>query len=177
MYDRTYWVDHVLSETNKFKVILSSLGDDIYSITPYGTVMQNGTFQDAAHFNKIEEQLTAQELGTLLLINAHSQQIDYNTALDAVIEKTRKAVNAANTNIAFLTNTMAFPFNNSQQSIALDKMRDNTNYHVDYYVALSEGNIGEIIVSDKLRNGFKLAYTGSAKKVHIVYTITGGYDA
>lgn len=177
MYDRTYWVDHVLSETNKFKVIATSLGDDIYTITPYGTVMQNGTFQDAAHFNKVEEQLTAQELGILLLTNAHGQQMDRNVAFDAAIEKTRKAVNAEYENIAMLKNTLKFPFNNSQQTIALDKPRDNANYRVDYDIVYSEGNVGEIIISDKLVNGFKLAYTGSAAKVNIVYKIIGGYNA
>ena len=67
MRNRTYWVDHVLSETNKFNVI--SFHDDIYTITPYGTVMQQGTFQDAAHFNSIEEGLTANEEAILLLLN------------------------------------------------------------------------------------------------------------
>ena len=37
------------------------------------------------------------------------------------------------------------------------------------------GNIGEIVVSDKLTNGFKLAYTGGAKTVTVKYYVIGGF--
>jgi len=36
------------------------------------------------------------------------------------------------------------------------------------------GNPGEIVVSDKLVNGFKIAHTGSAPSVTIKYTVIGG---
>lgn len=39
----------------------------------------------------------------------------------------------------------------------------------------ANGNVGEIVVTDKLTNGFKLAFTGSASSVTVKYTVIGGY--
>ena len=69
MRQRTYWQDHVLSQTNKYTVQpATSLGADVYNITPFGTVMQQGTFQDAEHFNSVEEGLTAEEIAANLAL-------------------------------------------------------------------------------------------------------------
>lgn len=73
-----------------------------------------------------------------------------------------------------LTNSMTFPFNNSQQSIAL-RTAQNNNYIVMTEVASASGNVGEINVSDLLSNGFKLSYTGSAKSATIKYYVIGGF--
>ena len=38
----------------------------------------------------------------------------------------------------------------------------------------SDGQVGEIIVSDKALNGFKIAYTGSGSSVTLAVRIKGG---
>lgn len=75
-----------------------------------------------------------------------------------------------------LTNSETFPFNNSQKSVSLAKVRATKDYIVTIVSATaSTGNVGEIVVSDKLVNGFKLASTGSAESVTVEYMVTDGY--
>ena len=73
-----------------------------------------------------------------------------------------------------LTNTGSFPFNNSQQTIALVKTQKNVKYAVIAEVKSANGNPGEAVVSDKQVNGFKLAFTGSAKSAVVEYIVIGG---
>ena len=75
-----------------------------------------------------------------------------------------------------LTNSKSFPFNDSVQTVAISPTRQNVNYIVDYYVSSAVGNVGDIVVSDKLLNGFKIEYTGSASSVTIKYQILGGMN-
>lgn len=75
-----------------------------------------------------------------------------------------------------MTNTLAFPFNDSQQSVSLAQSRNTTNYIVLTEVTAFSGNVGEVEVSDKLVNGFKIAYTGSAPSATIKYTVIGGFE-
>ena len=74
-----------------------------------------------------------------------------------------------------LTNSADYPFNNSVVTVPINSTRDNVNYIVDYYVtASSGGNVGDIIISDKLVNGFKIEHTGSATSVTVKYLVLGG---
>ncbi len=73
-----------------------------------------------------------------------------------------------------LTNSQEFPFNNSKSTIALTTPLVNTNYIVLTEVVDSDGNVGEIVVSDKMTNGFALAFTGSATQVEVEYAVIGG---
>ena len=73
-----------------------------------------------------------------------------------------------------LTNDQAFPFNSSQVTVPLVTERANQNYIVDYEVTASVGNVGDIIVSAKLVNGFKIEHTGSATSVTVKYQVLGG---
>ena len=74
-----------------------------------------------------------------------------------------------------LKNSETYPFNNSQVSIPLAITREGTDYSVHTDVVAKDGNVGEVVVSDKLSNGFKLAFTGSAKNVTVKYSVIGGY--
>lgn len=74
-----------------------------------------------------------------------------------------------------LTNTEIYPFNDSQISIPLAITRESNDYVVHADVIAKDGNAGHIVVSDKLSNGFKLAFTGSAKSVTVKYSVIGGY--
>lgn len=73
-----------------------------------------------------------------------------------------------------LTNSQKFPFNNSQVTVPIAVERNNTNYIVDFEVTEANGNVGDVIVSAKLVNGFKIEFTGSATSVTIKYQVLGG---
>ena len=172
MYSSTYWVDHALSETNKFKI--TQVSGDIHTIVPHGTVMQQGVPQDANHFNNIEEALSAHEIALGLHSNALMQQMDEikkNAALAEVVDK----LHEVETGTVTLTNSAKYPFNNSQKTVSLVATRNTPDYVVITEVKSFIGNVGEIVVSDILANGFKIAFTGSATSVTVEYKILGGY--
>lgn len=179
MRSRTYWEDHVLSETNKFTVQpATSLGDEVYNITPFGTVMQQGTFQDAAHFNSVEEGLTAEEVAANLALILGRQALwmaQDNAADIGDLSDDMEKLHTVETGTKTLTNSSKYPFNNSQATVALVTARDNGNYVVVASVQSATGNVGEIVVTDQLANGFKIAFTGSATSVTVAYKVIGGY--
>lgn len=58
--------------------------------------------------------------------------------------------------------------------VTLDVMRTSSNYYVDVELLECEGgSAGNLIISDKLRNGFCIHYTGDAKKVTLGIWIQG----
>ena len=73
-----------------------------------------------------------------------------------------------------LTNSLEFPFNDSAQTVTI-ATQANAKYVVLTEIVSAAGNPGEIEVSDKLNNGFKLAFTGSASSVTVKYTVIGGF--
>lgn len=75
-----------------------------------------------------------------------------------------------------LNNTLEYPFNDSIQTVSLKKERSNTLYSVFAEVIESDGNVGQIQVTDCLENGYKVAFTGSAKTVQIKCKVMGGYE-
>ncbi len=76
-----------------------------------------------------------------------------------------------------LTNSQTFPFNNSKVTVALSPSLADTTYAVIARVTSSTGNAGEVEVSDKLVNGFKINTTGSAKTAVVDYIVIGGFTA
>ena len=176
MYSRTYWVDHALSETNKFKI--TQVSGDVHAIVPYGTVMQQGVPQDAAHFNNIEEGLSAHEIAARLLsiaMSQHKDKINENAAATERLADSVDKLHEVETGTVTLTNSAKYPFNNSQKTVALAAQRNSPAYVVITEVKSFVGNVGEIVVSDILANGFKIAFTGSATSVTVEYKILGGY--
>ena len=136
--------------------------------------MQQGVPQDANHFNNIEEALSAHEIALGLHSNAlmqHMDEIKKNAALAEVVDK----LHTVETGTVTLTNSAKYPFNNSQQTVALAAQRNTPAYVVITEVKSFVGNVGEIVVTDILANGFKIAFTGSAKSVTVEYKILGGY--
>lgn len=73
-----------------------------------------------------------------------------------------------------LTNSGKFPFNNSQQTVALTKPQKNTKYAIIADIKSASGNPGEVVASDKQVNGFKLAFTGSGTSAVVEYIVIGG---
>ena len=107
------------------------------------------------------------DLAVELLINALRQHMWKNEDEALICEE----------GSATLTNTDKFPFNNSQKSVALAKTQRNTKYAIVAQVRSATGNPGEVVVSDKQVNGFKLAYTGSASTAVVDYIVIGGIIA
>lgn len=68
-----------------------------------------------------------------------------------------------------------WPFGITTKSVTLGTVRKNTNYTVDAYVkSYSGGALGDVVVSDKGTNNFKVKHDGSATTVALVLKITGG---
>ncbi|MDR1158369.1 MAG: hypothetical protein LBK75_08740 [Oscillospiraceae bacterium] len=156
MYNWTSWLDHVTLPANCFKI--TDNGDGTATITPAGTVMQQGTSQDQAHFNNIEAGV-----------------IDAHAAVQLLSNAVRQNTWAIEIGRITLTNTEIFPFNNSQKTISLSGVNGSDSYIVLTRVTAFRGNVGEIEVSDRLRNGFKVAFTGSGASATVEYTVMGGY--
>jgi hypothetical protein len=156
MYSRTYWLDHVVSPSDTYAVVIN--GDGTEKITRTGTVMQQGTPKDQAHFNNMEEGIFDGQLMANLLLN-YARQMGWD------IETGTKT----------LTNTATYPFNNSQSTVALAKAKESTNYIVLIQSVTPDFAVGDIKITDKLINGFKMAYDGSASTATIVYTVISGY--
>ena len=75
-----------------------------------------------------------------------------------------------------LNNTKEYPFNNSKKTVALKTPRGNLDYTVNVEADTgSAGGIGEIKITDKQLNGFKIEYTGAAESVSVKCTVQGGY--
>ena len=105
------------------------------------------------------------DLASKLIINVLRQHIWQNEDDAIICEEGTKT----------LTNTKRFPFNDSKASVSLAKTQKNTKYVIIAEPSTVAGNIGDINVSDRLTNGFKLAFTGSAKSVTIKYYVIGGF--
>ena len=108
--------------------------------------------------------LRLQELAFAMATN-----IIHTTQLDRILMEERFKVT--------LTNTLEFPFNstvNSPATIALAKMRDNAEYSVEPEVLSHTGPVGEIEVTEKARNGFKISYSGSGSSVTLLVKVKGG---
>jgi len=124
-----------------------------------GELIQEGTDQSAGHFNNMEHGISDAHLAAALLVIQSSLTADQV----ATEEKT-----------VTLTNTQRYPFNSSTQTIALSTVRNFADYTVEAEIADHEGNVGEVRIFDRILNGFKVAYDGSAKSATIKLRIKGG---
>ena len=78
---------------------------------------------------------------------------------------------AKNSGVLNLVNTKEFPFNDSLVTVALPAPLDRSDYDVYTSVLNSTGETGDIVISGKARNGFKIAYTGSASQVELLWKV------
>ncbi len=140
MYEKTNWQDRVVDETTK-------------------EVMQEGTKQDAKHFNNIENGIVDNELSIALMIT-------HMLALEKTVKREEHVVTLKNTDI--------FPFSNAVATIPLDEARVDTNYAVDVEVVSSDGYVGSVKIFDKLANAFKVKYEGTSKEATLKMAVTGG---
>lgn len=175
MYANLTWLDHAVTPDRTFTMVTNS--DGTVTLTPVGKVIQQGTNMSAANFNNIEMGITDCDLAIQILITLARSLTDRET----VSEKDIADLNAnllaeitAEEKTVKLTNTAKYPFNGSVSSVSMTKARKTKNYTVEAEVTASDGNVGEIVISDKTLNGFKIAFTGSAKNVTVTIKIRGG---
>lgn len=125
-----------------------------------GNIIQQGTVVNAEIMNKSEK-------GTFeafILTDVLTQEMQ---------QRKRELDNAIfEIGTVTLTNSREYPFNNSQVTVSLKKPRNTLDYTV--LVEYSAVNVGQVIISDKQLNGFKLEYTGSAASVTFKYYVRGG---
>ena len=93
------------------------------------------------------------------------------TQMDGQMQKLR----VVETGTVTLTNSQEFPFNNSRKTVALVTAQANSDYLVDVEVDEANGNVGEVIVSSRMTNGFAIEHTGSATSVTVNYFVIGGF--
>ncbi len=122
-------------------------------------VIQEGTPQSAGNFNNMEGGISDAHLAAALLI------IQSGLTADQVATEEKTVT---------LSNSQSYPFNNSTQTIALSTVRNFTDYTVEGEVLEHSGNVGDVRIFDRMLNGFKVAYDGSAKSATIKLRIKGG---
>lgn len=163
MYETKIWQDHVTQYENRYTE--SRNDDGTITHTPVeGEVIQQGTPQNAANFNHMEDGISnAGELAALMAIEHIHQQQQIKDL-------------AGETKTVTLTNTQEYPFNNSIMTVSLSQERNHLDYTVTAEVVEYSGGFpGDIEISAKLLNGFKVAYTGSAKSVTVKLYVKGGF--
>lgn len=164
MYNLTKWKDHVTDKPNIYNQINNP--DGTITQTRAGTVIQEGTPQSAINFNNIEQGIFENREVSLVIL----QQLMQN-------KRTLKDLEGEIVT-RILTNSQSYPFNNSKQTVALIKSRDTTNYKVDVEVeSVAGGFVGDVTISEKALNGFKLFYDGSATSVTFKIYIHGGMNS
>ncbi|MBQ0067568.1 MAG: hypothetical protein KBS60_05260 [Phascolarctobacterium sp.] len=163
MYEPKLWQDHVTEYEDRYTE--SRNDDGTITHTPVeGEVIQQGTPQNAKNFNHMEQGISnATELAALLTITTiHGQQAIKD------LQGETKSVS--------MSNSQQYPFNNSKTTVALSEERNHLDYTVEAEVEECNGGfVGDIVVSEKLLNGFKIAYTGSATSVKVKVYVKGGF--
>lgn len=157
-----YFKDHVVEYPNRYQEVNAGSGY-IDHIKMPGEIIQQGTPLSATNFNAMDlESIHGVIAGIIVGQCVHQLSQKVEGLEGEQIETT-------------LTNTQAFPFNNSKKTVNLSKNRNTKNYSVIVEVLeWTGGGVGEIRISDKLLNGFKIEYTGAASSVKVNCIIQGG---
>lgn len=157
------WKDHVTQYSNRYKEVQNADGSITHEAVE-GEVIQEGTPQNAKNFNDLEERVLASgEVAGLALLKVNMAEQRIKGLQGEVVTTT-------------LTNSKEYPFNNSKATLALKTPRGNLDYTVTVEaVAVGAGGVGEVLITDKQLNGFKIEYTGTAKEVSVKCTVQGGY--
>lgn len=173
MYNFKNWVDRVTQFVNRFKETNNSDGSITHERVD-GEVLKTGTAQSAANFNNMEGGILE---NSLLLAEATRVLKEHGRDIEAM---------TGEMHVIYLYNTAKYPTNNSKKTIALKQPRNNTDYIIAARVVSAvmpngvvidgdpAGTAGNIVVTDKLLNGFKVQYTGNAKEVTLEVEVQGG---
>lgn len=156
------WQDHVVEKQNIYKKTENADGT-ITLVKDTGAIIQQGTPMNATNFNIMD----MAALEALFITNENSRMLLMTrNALDG-ITGTKIQVT--------LTNTQTYPHNNSKKTAQLTASRNNMDYTIEAEIVSTVGGaVGDIEYSDKLLNGFKVAFTGSASSVVLNLYVRGG---
>lgn len=169
MHNQTEWKDHVTQYPNRRQ--LTTNPDGTTDVTKaQGTVIQQGTPQSATNFNNQENGIQEAHAAFAVLLQ-YFMQFD-RWVRQKISDYAAEFLSEIKT-VTF-TNSLTFPFNNSVQTVNMATVRKTLNYDVTWEVTAASGNVGDITVSDKQLNGFKIAYDGSATSVTLKIRIKGG---
>ena len=157
------WVDHVTQFTNRYREANNADGTITHEAVE-GEVIREGTPQNAENFNDLEQRVLASgEVAGIALLKVKMAESRIKGLQGEIVE-------------TVLTNTKEYPFNNSKKTVALKTPRGNLDYTVNVEADTNgAGGIGEIKITDKQLNGFKIEYTGAAESVSVKCTVQGGY--
>lgn len=151
MYKAIKWIDEIVDQNTQ-------------------QVIQEGTLQSADNFNTGEHGTGDAHAAFAIFLQYFMQYERWARSKNTNYEA--EFLNEVQT--ITLTNNQKFPFNNSVQTVNLVTLRATLNYDVSWEVTAATGNVGDIIISDKQLNGFKIAYDGSASSVTLKIRIKGG---
>ena len=162
MIDPVIWKDHIVEHTDWYKEVDEGDGNIRHVKVP-GTIKQQGTPISAKNLNHMEsEALEALIMSQFLTDLARKQNDTIKGLVGEQITVT-------------LTNTQTYPFNNSKKTVSLGITRNTKDYSVIVEVLSKTGaGVGDIEITDKLTNGFKIAYTGAASSVTVNCIVQGG---
>lgn len=163
MYVPTLWEDEVVEYPYRYKETQNDDGS-IEHVPDPGEIFSQGTPQSATNFNHLER------FGTFMAIEMANETLrmlmSTRRELEGIVGEKLEVT---------LTNSQDYPFNNSVKSVQLPESRNNKDYTIEAeVVSRTGGSVGEIVFSDKLLNGFKVAYTGSASQVVLNLYVRGG---
>lgn len=161
MRELVNWKDHVVEYPNRFTK--NEQGEYLTLQKAPGTVKQQGTPQSATNFNLMD----MAALEAMLMASENTRNLihtgDVVSGLQGEIIETT------------LTNSREYPHNNSIKTLQLTTPRNTKDYTVTpEIVSVSGGAVGDFEISDKLLNGFKIQFTGSADTVKVRCYVRGG---
>lgn len=162
MRNPIFWKDRAVEHPKRY--VETSLGNGMVTLERApGEVKEAGTPQNATNFNSMDYGIFEAAQTAAAAVQMIRQQEDSISGLEA--EKLTVT----------LSSTLRYPFNDSKKAVQLTKSRNNANYTVEVeVVSHTGGGVGEIEISDKLLNGFKIAYTGAAESVTANCYVRGG---
>ena len=155
------WKDRVVEYPGRFQ---EETSNGLVTHTPApGKVKQEGTPQNATNFNIMD--LAALE--AMLMASENSRCLRH-------VRDTLGGLSGNKIRVT-LTNSLLYPHNDSKKTVQLPVTRNNVDYTVDCEVVSATGGaVGDFGFSDKLKNGFKIAFTGSARSVTVDCYVRGG---
>lgn len=159
------WKDRVVEHPHTVILTPTKIdGKDCYVIEKYpGEVVEQGTPMNAKNLNDMDFKGIE---GILIGLN--------NTDHIRKLEDKTKGLEGEQIAVT-LTNSQKYPFNNSKKTVSLGTIRNTKDYTVLVEVLSKEGGgVGDIEISDKQTNGFKIAFTGGASSVSVNCIVQGG---
>lgn len=162
MIEPVNWQDHIVEHPDWYKEVDVGNGN-VQHIKVPGTVKQQGTPLSAKNLNHQESEALEALFMTRFLSDLLRKQADTVNGL------------AGEQITVTLTNTQSYPFNDSKKTVSLGTVRNTKNYTVLVEILSKTGaGVGDIEITDKLTNGFKIAYTGAASSVTVNCIVQGG---